>query len=171
MKVTQEIIATIDGKNVEKYSIINDNDIQVGVLTLGATFQEFLVPDGKGGHKNIIIGFDNPEDIPEENKKAAEWFINFLDDYDIQLADVDLETDMLNSSLQDSLKEYYDEDGEMSDREIIEEMKKHKALNMYNFLKKNKERLHLLKDDKLATMLIKAKEYIESHYGTYTHPA
>ena len=78
---------------------------------------------------------------------------------------------MLNSSLQDSLKEYYDEDGEMSDREIIEEMKKHKALNMYNFLKKNKEQLHLLKDDKLATMLIKAKEYIESHYGTYTHPA
>lgn len=122
-------------------------------------------------NKKLLRGFDNPEDIPEENKKAAEWFINFLDDYDIQLADVDLETDMLNSSLQDSLKEYYDEDGEMSDREIIEEMKKHKALNMYNFLKKNKEQLHLLKDDKLATMLIKAKEYIESHYGTYTHPA
>ena len=60
MKVTQEIIATIDGKNVEKYSITNDKDVQVGLLTLGATFQEFLVPDGKGGHKNIIIGFDDP---------------------------------------------------------------------------------------------------------------
>ena len=68
-------------------------------------------------------------------------------------------------------KKYYDEDGEMSDMEIIEEMKKHKALNMYHFLQKNKEQLHLLKDDKLAAMLIKAKEYIESHYGTYTHPA
>ena len=67
-------------------------------------------------NKKLLRGFDNPEDIPEENKKAAEWFINFLDDYDIQLADVDLETDMLDSSLQDSLKEYYDEDGEMSDR-------------------------------------------------------
>ena len=94
-----------------------------------------------------------------------------MNDYDIQLADVDLETDMMNSPLRDSLKEYYDENGEMNDREIIEEMKKHKALNMYHFLQKNKEQLHLLKDDKLAALLISAKQYIESHYGTYTHPA
>ena len=122
-------------------------------------------------NKKLLRGFDNTEDIPEENRKAAEWLMDFLDDYDIQLADVDLETDMLSSSLRDSLKKYYDEDGEMSDMEIIEEMKKHKALNMYHFLQKNKEQLHLLKDDKLAAMLIKAKEYIESHYGTYTHLA
>ena len=50
-------------------------------------------------------------------------------------------------------------------------MKKHKALNMYHFLQKKKEQLHLLKDDRLANLLISAKEYIESHYGTYTHPA
>ena len=38
MKVVQEIVATINGKNIEKYTIVNDNDVQVGLLTLGATW-------------------------------------------------------------------------------------------------------------------------------------
>ena len=106
-------------------------------------------------NKKLLRGFNNPEDIPEKNREAAEWFI----------------ADMMNSPLRDSLKEFYDEDNEMSDGEIIDEMKKHKALNMYHFLQEKKEQLHLLKDDRLAILLISAKQYIESHYGTYTHPA
>lgn len=79
-------------------------------------------------NKELLRGFNNAEDIPEENRKAAEWFIDFLDDYDIQLANVDLETDMMNSLLRDSLKEFYDEDNEMSDEEIIDEMKSTRRL-------------------------------------------
>ena len=60
-------------------------------------------------NKKLLRGFNNPEDIPEKNREAAEWFIDFLDDYDIQLANVDLETDMMNSPLRDSLKEFYDD--------------------------------------------------------------
>lgn len=122
-------------------------------------------------NKELLRGFNNAEDIPEDNRKAAEWFVRLLNGYDIQLADVDLETDMMNSPLRNSLKEFYDEDNEMRDEEIIDEMKKHKALNMYHFLQKKKEQLHLLKDDRLAILLKSAKRYIESHYGTYTHPA
>ncbi|WAW99201.1 aldose epimerase family protein [Streptococcus gallolyticus] len=62
MEVRQEIVETINGQKVEKYTIINDNGVQVGLLTLGATWQEFLVPDDKGGQKNLIIGFDKPSD-------------------------------------------------------------------------------------------------------------
>lgn len=62
MEVKQEIVETINGQKVEKYTIINDNGVQVGLLTLGATWQEFLVPDDKGGQKNLIIGFDKPSD-------------------------------------------------------------------------------------------------------------
>lgn len=72
MKVVQEIVATINGKNIEKYTIVNDNDVQVGLLTLGATWQEFLVPDGKGGHKNIIIGFDDPDEYGKNTLCAGQ---------------------------------------------------------------------------------------------------
>ena len=62
MEVKQEIVETINRQKIEKYTIINDNGVQVGLLTLGATWQEFLVPDDKGGQKNLIIGFDEPSD-------------------------------------------------------------------------------------------------------------
>lgn len=121
--------------------------------------------------KRLLRGFDNPEQIPEDSQNAAAWFIDFLEEHNIQLADVDLETDMMNSPLGASLKEFYDEENKMSDEEIIEEMKNHKALNMYHFLQKKKDQLYLLRDNKLAALLITANKYIENHYGTYTHPA
>lgn len=62
MEVKQEIVEIINRQKIEKYTIINDNGVQVGLLTLGATWQEFLVPDDKGGQKNLIIGFDEPSD-------------------------------------------------------------------------------------------------------------
>ena len=62
MDVKQDIVETINGQEVEKYTIINNHGVQVGLLTLGATWQEFLVPDDKGGQKNLIIGFDKPSD-------------------------------------------------------------------------------------------------------------
>lgn len=46
-------------------------------------------------------------------------------------------------------------------------MKDRKAINMYEFLKKKKSCLVKLKEDALALPLIKAKKYIEKHYGTY----
>ena len=161
---------------LRKYPKKTNIDRYAGIERAVACLEECcIIDEGKKdtikNNKKLLRGFNNPEDIPEKNREAAEWFIDFLDGYDIQLANVDLETDMMNSLLRNSLKEFYDEDNEMSDEEIIDEMKKHKALNMYHFLQKKKEQLHLLKDDRLANLLISAKEYIESHYGTYTHPA
>ena len=124
------------------------------------------------GNKNLLRGFNDPDHIPEVNKKAAAIIRDLLDDYSIQTADVDLETDLLNSPLRDALTEYYGdgEDG-ITDDEIITEMKKHKGLNMYHFLQKKKDELKALKEDKLASLLFDAKDYIEKNYGADKNPA
>lgn len=49
---------------------------------------------------------------------------------------------------------------------MVDAMKKHKAINMYHFLKANKKKLHLLRDDKIAEQLINAKNVIEKLYGS-----
>ena len=72
MEVRQEIVEIIAGQKIEKYTIINDNGLQIGLLTLGATWQEFLVPDGKGGQKNLIIGFDKPSDYLKNPLRAGQ---------------------------------------------------------------------------------------------------
>ena len=46
-------------------------------------------------------------------------------------------------------------------------MKENKAINMYDFLKKHKEKLTALKDHSLALPLRRAKQRIEEQYGTY----
>ncbi len=122
-------------------------------------------------NKKLLRGFNNPNHIPEVNKKAAATIRDLLDDYSIQTADVDLETDLLNGPLRDSLIEYYGdgEDG-LSDDDIIKEMKKHKGLNMYHFLQKKKDELKALKEEKLASLLFEAKDYIEKNYGADTNP-
>ena len=118
------------------------------------------------GLKMKIHGFDRDNE-PLETKTAAKELIKMLDDYNIFIAVDDLENDMLNSPLRDSLKKFYDEKSEMTDAEIVEKMKEHKAINMYDYLKKHKDSLALLKDDALALPLVRAKERIEEQYGSY----
>ena len=97
---------------------------------------------------------------------AVAWFKKFLDRYYIEIADVDLETDLYKSCLHDTLNEYYDPDNKMKGEDVVEAMKKHKAINMYQFLKAKKNKLYLLKEDKIATPLIDAKNVIEELYGS-----
>ena len=121
-------------------------------------------------NRKLLRGFNDPNAVPGENEKAASAIRELLDEYSIQTANVDLETDMLNSPLREALIEYYGGNGE-SDEEIIAEMQKHKGLNMYHFLQKKKDKLILLKDDRIAELLYDAKDYIEKNYGADTDPA
>lgn len=122
-------------------------------------------------NKPLLRGFNDPNNIPKDNKDAAEALRVILDDYSIQTANVDLETDLMNSPLSKALKHYYDADGDMTDDEIIEVMQKHKGLNMYHFLQKKKDKLTVLKDDRIAFLLVDAKDYIEKNYGANPNPA
>lgn len=112
------------------------------------------------------LRYTDKNNIPQEVTDAVAWFIKFLDRYYIEIADVDLETDLYKSCLHDTLNEYYDPDNKMKGEDVVEAMKKHKAINMYQFLKAKKDKLYLLKNDKIATPLVDARNVIEELYGS-----
>lgn len=122
-------------------------------------------------NRTLLRGFNDPNNVPEQNRVAVGVMRELMDGFSIQTANVDLETDLLDSPLREVLTEYYGEGEEVSDNEIIAEMQKHKGLNMYHFLQKKKDKLTLLKDDRMAELLFEAKDYIEKKYGANANPA
>lgn len=131
--------------------------------------QSFII--GKSD-KNIITdnkpkihGFASKEKIPQEVLKAVNELRDMLIEYNIYVADVDLETDLCKGPLKVSLKNKYGKD--LSDEALVGKMKAHKAINMYDFLQNNKKDLSILKDDYIAMPLWVAKKFVEDKYGTY----
>lgn len=80
------------------------------------------------------------------------------------LSSVDLENDLANGPLQDSLLKYYNKT-ELSNLTIA--MKSKKAENMFDFLMHNHEDLKVLNGDKIADPLVELKRVV----GERTHPA
>lgn len=131
--------------------------------------QSFII--GKSD-KNIITdnkpkihGFASKEKIPQEVLKAVNELRDMLIEYNVYVADVDLETDLCKGPLKVSLKNKYGKD--LSDEALVGKMKAHKAINMYDFLQNNKKDLSILKDDYIAKPLWVAKKFVEDKYGTY----
>lgn len=111
------------------------------------------------------LRFADKNNIPQKSKNAAKKIVELLTEQDVLLAKQGLEEDLYNSPIQEELKEFYGKD--LTYEEVINKMKEHKAINMYDFLKKHKTCLKKLKNDALALSLFLAKEYIESQYGSY----
>jgi len=122
---------------------------------------ETFINDTKG----TIHGFADKHNILEDVRDTAERLIGILDKYNIFIAKEGLEEDLCKSSIYENLKAFYG--NELSDEDIITKMKEHKAINMYEFLKKHKDCLAVLKDDPISLPLTRAKDYIEATYGTY----
>ncbi len=116
-------------------------------------------------NKPKIHGFASKENIPQEVLKAVNELRNMLVEYNVYVADVDLETDLCKGPLKVSLKNKYGKD--LSDEALVGKMKAHKAINMYDFLQNNKKDLSILKDDYIAMPLWVAKKFVEDKYGTY----
>lgn len=111
------------------------------------------------------LRFADKNNIPQKSKNAAKKIVELLTEQDVLLAKQGLEEDLYNSPIQEELKEFYGK--ELTYEEVINKMKEHKAINMYDFLKKRKTCLKKLKNDALTLPLVLAKEYIESQYGSY----
>ena len=111
------------------------------------------------------LRFADKNNIPQKSKNAAKKIVELLTEQDVLLAKQGLEEDLYNSPIQEELKEFYGK--ELTYEEVINKMKEHKAINMYDFLKKHKTCLKKLNNDALALPLVLAKEYIESQYGSY----
>lgn len=116
-------------------------------------------------NKSKIHGFADKNNIAEDVKTAASNLIALLDRYDILIAKIGLEEDLYYGPIKEVLKSYYG--GDLTDQQVIETMKDHKAINMYEFLKSKKACLKSLNDDAIAEPLKRAKKYIENMYGTY----
>lgn len=116
-------------------------------------------------NKDVIHNLSDKLKRTKEEKDAAKTLSDLLASYNILLAKEGLEEDIYNSPIQEELKKFYGKD--LTKEEVIEKMKEHKAINMYEFLKKEKTCLRALKDDPLALPLIEAKQHIENNYGAY----
>lgn len=62
MKIETQVIEVIDGKEVTQIRLTNDKGTTASFLTLGATWQEFLVVQSDATKKNVVLGHDRPSD-------------------------------------------------------------------------------------------------------------
>lgn len=157
---TDNDIFKVPNKSLYRYAGIERG---IGFLLNYCEFdneEEILINDLKSK-----LHFTDKTHVPDEARTAAKEITSILEKYDILIANEGLEEDLYNSSIQNELKEFYGK--ELTCDAIIAKMKEHKAINMYEFLKKKKSCLSVLKEDALALPLIRAKEYIEEQYGAY----
>lgn len=54
-----------NGYEIQKYTISNNNNVRVSIITYGATLAEIFVPDKNGDFKDVLVGFDDIEGFVE----------------------------------------------------------------------------------------------------------
>lgn len=95
-------------------------------------------------------------------KEKINKHMQHLNTLGFYLADKDFETDLYNSDLSERLKKHYKEAN--SDK-LVNKMKEHKGINIYNFLEENKDILKDFKNETLLAPLHRCKEIVEKIYG------
>ena len=56
---------TKEGKTVTKYLLKNKNGMEVSVMDLGATIVSVLVPDRNGVKRDVVLGYDTPQEYQD----------------------------------------------------------------------------------------------------------
>ncbi len=56
---------TADGQAVEEYSLLNQNGLEVKIITYGGIITSILAPDAEGYMDNIVLGYDNLADYEQ----------------------------------------------------------------------------------------------------------
>lgn len=123
------------------------------------TFEEHKeIEDILDSYEDLISGFTSK--IPgASNLNASTKIINTLQNYSMYVADVDLENDLFDSPLKEDLESFF----ESTDRsEIIKSMQSRKAGFMYDFVKKEKNKLIKLKDNNLSSPLKECQKLVET---------
>jgi aldose 1-epimerase len=60
--MTSEVFGTLNGNDVDVYTLTNANGMEVRILSYGGILQSIRVPDRDGKLANVSLGFDNIED-------------------------------------------------------------------------------------------------------------
>lgn len=72
MNIETRVVEVIDGKEITQICLTNDKGVEAKFLTLGATWQAFLVPEEDGTKKNLVLGFDRPSAYWENSLCACQ---------------------------------------------------------------------------------------------------
>ncbi|TKX32944.1 aldose epimerase family protein [Campylobacter aviculae] len=62
MKILQEAFGDYNNEKVTRIRLINDNNVEISCLTMGAIWHQFLVPTKNGDHQNLLLSFDDIND-------------------------------------------------------------------------------------------------------------
>lgn len=62
MDIQVKSVDWISGQEISQITLINDKGSQASFLTLGATWQSFLYPQGNGSLKNLVLGHDEAKE-------------------------------------------------------------------------------------------------------------
>lgn len=52
---------SVNGQEIEKYTLTNSNNQEVDIVTYGATITAIRTPDKEGNVADVVLGFDNIE--------------------------------------------------------------------------------------------------------------
>ena len=61
METKKEVFDQIDGQDVIRYTLVNDQQTRISVLSYGGTWQEFVVNED-GVERSLIWGLDSMAD-------------------------------------------------------------------------------------------------------------
>ncbi|NTV25863.1 MAG: AAA family ATPase [Chlorobiaceae bacterium] len=92
------------------------------------------------------------------NVEASEKIIKVLQKHGMYISKIDLENDLYQSPIKEDLMNFFPK---KSQEEIVGAMQDRKAIFMYDFLKKEKTKLHNLKNDDIALPLMRCVNIIE----------
>ena len=67
MDIFRSVIENYEGHVVTKIRLVNDSGAEISCLTMGATWNEFLVPSEDGDKQNILLGFDTARQYYENS--------------------------------------------------------------------------------------------------------
>ncbi|GBG94804.1 aldose 1-epimerase [Ligilactobacillus salitolerans] len=62
MDIFRSVVENYEGHVVTKINLVNDNGAEISCLTMGATWNEFLVPGEDGKKHNVLLNFDQPSE-------------------------------------------------------------------------------------------------------------
>lgn len=97
-------------------------------------------------------------ELPSDQESNFQESKNFLEEYDLFLADIDLEWDLVNSNLNEILSTHY---GVADSTQLYKKMTGKKGISMFKFIADNIDGLDELSEDSISTPLRKCVEIVE----------
>ena len=59
MNIEKKPFGTHDGRDVDVYTLTNDNGMSVSIITFGGAIQKLMVPDRLGNLADVVCGYDD----------------------------------------------------------------------------------------------------------------